>query len=164
MRTRGLAIFFKWSTKFVHNWLPKLVGRSYLILKMLNMMNETSRQCQILITSWGSWNQPIPKSISTLTHRGRHKCDKSCNRFMTKQSSRIWRICSGPYGSKWKCIWGYTESMTLDMWLKFGIDWMFRSWFLASFLSNKLLPPTSEADYGQTVWAIKKSHRYTDHV
>ena len=25
------------------------------------------------------------------------------------------------------------------------------------FLSNRLLPPTSEADYGQTVGAIKKS-------
>ena len=47
--------------------------------------------------------------------------------------------------------------MTLDMWLKFGSDWMFCLLFLAFLWSNRIFPPTSEADYGQTVHTIKKS-------
>ena len=81
----------------------------------------------------------------------------------------ILRISGAPYSSKWNCFWEFVEHTILDKWFKFGVDWTFRSWFLASFV--KQAPPTNFGsllrtngmDYQNVAW-ISLSHGSRDHV
>ena len=78
-------------------------------------------------------------------------------------------VGGAPYGSKWKCFWGFVERRALDVWFEFGVDRTFCLWFLAFFV--KRTPPakfgrllrTNGTEYRNIAWK-PLWHRSRDHV
>ena len=81
----------------------------------------------------------------------------------------VLHVGGAPYGSKWKCFWGFVERRTLDVWVKFGVDRTFRWRFLAFFVKRDYpasfggLLRTNGTNYRNIAW-MSLSHGSRDRV